>query len=158
VYIKTMKKYNFNLFADYFQFYIQDEQANGDLSEAWDDEATKNRIALAPGVIGVGTARNMDVPVEIIISEKIPECSHDEYDIINECSIEIKSEKLVVAGCTDYFPDAKRIEINPGIYKVRIYYKNLDTVSKVGFDGEDEYLIVLWKHDKVEPLKMIKSK
>lgn len=153
-----MKKYNLNLFADYFQFYIQDEKADGDLSEAWNDEATKNMIALAPGTIGVGTARNMDVPVEITISDNEPKNNYDEYDKINECSIEIKSGKLVIAGCTDYFADAKRIEINPGIYKARIFYKNLDKLSEDGLEGEDQYYIVLWKHDKAEPLKIIKSK
>jgi hypothetical protein len=48
----------------------------------------------------------MDVPVEIIVSGNEPENNPDEYDKINECSIEIKSGKLVVVGCTDYFTDA----------------------------------------------------
>lgn len=29
----------FKLFADYFQFYIQDEDADGNLSDSWNDEA-----------------------------------------------------------------------------------------------------------------------
>lgn len=153
-----MKKYNFNLFADYFQFYIQDEQADCDLSEVWNDESTKNMVALAPGLIGIGTTKNIGVPVEIIISDNKPENNPDEYDRINECSIEIKSEKLVVAGSTDYFPDAKRIEISPGIYKTRIFYKNLNKLNEDGLDGRGQYFIVLWKHDKMEPLKIIKGK
>ena len=43
------------LFADYFQFYLQDEQALGDLSESSTEQATADLLALAPGTIGVGT-------------------------------------------------------------------------------------------------------
>lgn len=46
--------YMFDLFADYFQFYLQDEGADGDLSESWTQEATDRRLALAQGTIGVG--------------------------------------------------------------------------------------------------------
>ena len=36
-----MKSFELTLFADYFQFYIQDEAANGDLSDAWNKETTE---------------------------------------------------------------------------------------------------------------------
>lgn len=57
--------YKFNLSADYFQFYLQDEQSNGDLSHSWTEQALSNMLAIAPGVVGVATVRNMDVPVEV---------------------------------------------------------------------------------------------
>ena len=61
-----MQKFEFELFADYFQFYIQDDNESlGDLSDSWTEEATTNLIAVSDGVIGIGTARNMDVPVTI---------------------------------------------------------------------------------------------
>ena len=58
----------FELFADYFQFYLQDEAASGDLSDAWTPEAVEQLLAIGPGVIGVGTVRNVDVPVEIEVA------------------------------------------------------------------------------------------
>ena len=58
-------KHEFTLFADYFQFYLQDEAASGDLSEAWTVDAVDRLLAVSPGVIGIGTVRNMDVPVEV---------------------------------------------------------------------------------------------
>ena len=58
-----MKSFELALFADYFQFYIQDEAAKGDLSEAWSEEATDRLLAIAPGTIGIGTVRNMEVPI-----------------------------------------------------------------------------------------------
>ena len=58
----------YDLFADYFQFYLQDDdQSFGDLSAAWTGEATERLLAVAPHVIGVGTARNMTVPVSVSV-------------------------------------------------------------------------------------------
>ena len=134
------------LFADYFQFYIQDENANGDLSEKWTDEAVEQLLAITDGTIGVGTVRNMDVPVTIKTFDTEPAFLTDVENVIgqiNECNIEVNSGKVVIAGCTDYFPDAKRIELKNGIYRARIYYGNLDKLSEDGLDGEDFYEIHL---------------
>jgi hypothetical protein len=67
-----MSKHTFQLFADYFQFYLQDESVRGDLSEAWTKDAVARLVALAPGTIGIGTVRKMFVPVTLEISEKAP--------------------------------------------------------------------------------------
>lgn len=77
----------FELFADYFQFYLQDEAAAGDLSESWDPEAVDRLLALAPGTIGVGTVRNTTVPVEVEIAQQAPSGDLDGWDRVNECSI-----------------------------------------------------------------------
>jgi hypothetical protein len=139
-----MTTHAFTLFADYFQFYLQDEKAHGDLSEAWTPQAVERLLALAPGVIGVGTARNMDVPVEVDILETEPRDDRGGWDRVNDCTIDVPSGRLVVAGCTDYFPDAARIEIAPGSYNARIYYGGLSTVSADALEGDDRYRIVLW--------------
>jgi hypothetical protein len=42
-----MKQFKLKLFADYYyQFYLQDEKAKGDLSESWTNEATANLLAV----------------------------------------------------------------------------------------------------------------
>ena len=137
-------KHSFTLFADYHQFYLQDEAADGDLSEAWTPEAVDRLLALAPGVIGVGTVRNMDVPVEVEILSEPPADDLSSWDRVNECSIRFTSTRAVIAGCTDYFPDAARIAVTPGDYRARIYYGDLDSVSADGLEGQDHYRIVLW--------------
>src|SRR4051794_28587591 len=91
------------LFADYHQFYLQDEQATGDLSDAWTDEAVNHLLALAPGVIGVGTVRSTDVPVEVEVVAAAPRDDPTVWDRINECSIDVPSGRIVIAGCADYF-------------------------------------------------------
>ena len=140
-----MKSFELVLFADYFQFYIQDEAATGDLSQAWNEEATDRLLALAPGTVGIGTVRNMDVPVTVDILEHAPEDDFSEWDHVVEAGLDVASGRIVIAGCTDYFPDAKRVEVPPGTYRVRASYGALDTLSEDGLSGDDRYRLQLWR-------------
>lgn len=151
------QRFELDLFADYFQFYLQDEDAKGDLSESWTPEAVERLLAIAPGTIGVGTARNMNVPVVVEIVDKPPDEDASVWDQINECSIAVPSGRLVVAGCTDYFPDARRIELPAGSYRARVYYGDLAALSANGLEGNDHYRIVLWRAEP-ESLRIIKQR
>ena len=135
---------SYTLFADYFQFYLQDECADGNLGDAWTDTAVNDLLALAPGTIGVGTVRNMDVPVEVEILDGPPQNDLAQWDHVMECGIVVPSGRLVIAGCTDYFPDAARLNIASGTYRARIYYGDLDSLREDGLTGDDHYRIVLW--------------
>jgi len=123
---------------------LQDESATESLAESWTDEATGRLLAVASGSIGVGTVRNMDVPVTIEVLDVEPELDSEKWDHINQCSIDVPSGKLVIAGCTDYFPEAKRIHLSPGTYVARISYGALDTLSEDRLDGADHYRVQLW--------------
>ena len=120
------EKYEFELFADCHQFYLQDEEAGGDLSDSWTEQATENLLALAPGTISVGTVRNMDIAVTIEFHDSEPKEDFALWEQINECSIGVPSGKIVVAGCTDYFPDAARISVEPGTYRARVFTATLE--------------------------------
>ena len=154
------KEIRTQLFADYFQFYIQDELVTGDISDAWSQYAVDTRLALAPGTIGISTARNMNVPVIVKFFDGDPGVLivSDETGQINECDLESSSNKLVIAGCTDYFRDALRIEVEIGIYRVRIYYRNMDKLSEDELEGDDTYELHLWLANKKEPVKILKGK
>ncbi|KZN37117.1 hypothetical protein [Pseudoalteromonas luteoviolacea] len=142
-----MRSYELELFADYFQFYIQDDkELNVNLADVWTDEAVANRLAESESIIGVGTARNMDVPVSIHISKSAQVIAEAEFDLINQTTILCESGMLVIAGCTDYFPEAMRIELTPGKYNVQIGYKNLEDISEDKLDGNDSYHIWLSLH------------
>ncbi|BEP64210.1 hypothetical protein GmRootV213_47640 [Variovorax sp. V213] len=121
----------FNLFADYFQFYIQDESADGDLSDAWSDEAVEQLFAVRPGVVGIGTVRNMDVPVTVEVLE---------------------TEKAVDLSEWDHVVDAARIPVAPGTYRLRACYAGLDTLSDGGLQGSDRYHLQLWPAPAIEPV------
>ena len=139
-----MKSFELSLFADYFQFYIQDEAATGDLSRFWDEEATARMLAIAPGTIGIGTARNMDVPVAVEIRDQEPGDDLPEWDHVVEATLDVASGRIIVAGCSDYLPDAMRITVPPGSYRVRVSYGALDTLSENGLNGNDHYRVQLW--------------
>lgn len=146
-----------SLFADYFQFYIQDESADGNLSDAWTKEATDRLLAIAPGTIGIGTVRNMDVPVAVQILETEPDDDSSEWDYVVEASLDVASGRLVIAGCTDYFPDAQRIEVAPGGYRARVSYGALDTLSADGLQGDDHYRLQLWPAAST-PVRVLKHR
>jgi hypothetical protein len=141
----TMKQtYTYEIFADYFQFYLQDEPVQGNLGDSWTEEAVERLLAIAPGTIGVGTVRNMDVPVVVEVTDQAPDDDVAGWDQVNECSLDISSGRIVIAGCTDYFPDAARIVVPPGSYRARVYYGGLDCLSDDGLEGDDHYRVVLW--------------
>jgi hypothetical protein len=142
----NVRSLNFSLFADYFQFYLQDEAASGDLSQSWDEEATERLLAVAPGTIGVGTVRNNSVPVLLEIHDQEPNDDLRAWDHVVECSLDVSSGRVVIAGCTDYFPDAARIVVAPGHYRARVSYGALDTLSESedGLNGDDRYRVQLW--------------
>jgi hypothetical protein len=66
----------FEIFADYFQFYLQDDDIR--LTETphdWNEQAIERMLVTGPHLIGVGTARNMTVPVTVRICEARPTSS-----------------------------------------------------------------------------------
>jgi hypothetical protein len=143
------------LFADYLQ---DDDQELGSLSDAWTQEAVDRLLATGQGVVGIGTVRNMIVPVEVEIHDREPADDSDDWDQIVECALEITTGRIVVAGCTDYFPDAARIEVAPAIYAVRASYGNLDALSEDGLEGDDRYRIQLWATSNPIPTQVRKRR
>ena len=135
-----MARIKLTIFADYHQFYIQDDDNRfGDLSESWTEEATNKLLAVSDRVVGIGTVRNSDVAVVLETCDELPELAHDQWDRINKTAIECETGRLVVAGCTDYFPDAYRLEVEPGIYDLLVGYRNLNAVSANASEGDDSY-------------------
>ena len=143
--------YTLNLFADYYQFYLRDEvEAEEDQPADWGDLLVTQMIAVAPGIIGVGTARNTRVPVSIDVVATRPDDDFTGWDRVTEASLEVPSGRIVVAGTSDYFPEAQRIPVPPGSYRVRICSGGLGSISANGLDGEDHYHVVIWPEGEAE--------
>ena len=146
--VGTVGVHRFELFADYFQFYLQDDDIEaGDFSDSWTPEAIASGVALATRGIAVGTARNTTVPVEVVVRDDPPLESGEHleaWDRVTEASLDVPSGRIVVAGCTDYFPDAARIDVPRGTYAARVYFAGLDSVSHNRLEGDDYYRVVLW--------------
>ena len=138
-----MQRRDLVLFADYHQFYLQDESSAGDLSDAWTEEAVERMLAVAPGVVGIGTASNGNVAVSVEVLGLAPAEPPATYDQVNECSLVVTRGPLVIAGCTEYFPEAARVPAAVGTYRVRVSYC---------LSGEESYLVQLWQAPQIDPV------
>lgn len=138
-----MQTHNFVLFADFHQICLQDEFANKNLSGNWTDDAEREMLAWTSNAIGVRTFSDKFVPVIVQILEGAPaQVDFDAWDHINECSLEVPSGKIVIAGSSDHLPSANRILVEPGTYRARIFYSN--TIPEGDVKSQDHYRIDLW--------------
>ncbi len=139
------------VFADYFQFYLEDGHRDYDeLTEGWCDwtpQNLANRVIAVPGLLNIATARNMRVPVHVELCASEPETDVDQWDHIVETGINIQSGTLVI---TEMGTDDLIVKVSPGYYRVRICFAGLDTLSADGLEGEDTYRIALWPGSPIE--------
>lgn len=136
--------HSFTIFADYHQVYLQDDTAPTHEPLIWDDAMVSDRVVLAEGLIALSTARNMEVPVEVFVTDGPPPFDNDAWDHAVICSITIRSGRLVILGCTDDITNAARIPLPPGTYRARALFAGLDSLSEDGLDGDDRYRVELW--------------
>jgi len=139
------------IFADYFQFYLQDECSSGDLSAAWDQQSVDRKLAVSSGVVGIRTVRNVTVPVELEILESEPLPGRDGFDHVVQGTLVLQSSRLIVAGWADDLADAPRFDVAPDIYRVMLSASGLTTLSPDGLEGEDRYLVQLWPASPIDP-------
>ncbi|MGO1079726.1 hypothetical protein [Inquilinus sp. CA228] len=131
------------LFADYHQFYLSDAAGGAELPTDWTDEALRRRILCAVGVLVVSTARNMTVPVRIELHHEQPQIAAEIADHIVVGDLHTSGE-IVIAGCTDYLPDAARRSVPKGDLRAMVVFTGLGTINEDGVDGEDRYVVHLW--------------
>jgi len=141
-----MSHFVFSIFADYFQFYLEDDDApldEIDFAEAWTEDAVERQLAATPRAIGVGTSRNMTVPVVLEIEATSPD-DDPAAELVTEACFDVKSGRLAILGCTDHAPDATRIEVIPGRHRARVFYYDQEKLSEDALEGDDRYRVVLW--------------
>jgi hypothetical protein len=135
---------NFTLFADYFQFVVMDETSEDDFSEIWGEGDLHRMLAVGRSAVCPGTLRNIDVEVEVHVAEKAPDISIDAFDHAAEASLSVPSGLLVIMGCTGHLPDAPRIEVAPGSYRLLFLVTGVATVKNEWEPAEDKYIVYLW--------------
>ena len=149
------QQHSLDLFADYFQFYVCDGDFQTDTATLWDDTTTDRMLAVGPGLIAVGTARNMDVPLSLEVFSSEPVSDISDWDQVIECALALPSGTVIAFGCTDVQDDAERFQVDPGSYLARVSYGNLADLSDNGLEGNDRYRVQLWpgKTDGVTVVK-----
>jgi hypothetical protein len=135
---------NFNIFADYFQFVVQDERSEDDFAAIWTPDALAAHTAFGKSAVCPGTLRNVEVLVEIVVTDSDPKVDLQTVDHAVEGSIEIQSGCIVVLGCTGYFPDAPRFQIQPGTYRALAVMTGIASIQTEWDPAEDKYILYLW--------------
>jgi hypothetical protein len=139
-----IRRLDFEIDADYRQFYLEDETSPHETGEIWTKETHERILAVSEKLVAVGTARYETVPVAVEFYDSEPALEPEKYSRINECGLEAASQKLISSGCTEWLPDAARIDVEPAIYRVRALYGNFETVVD-DWEGEDFYVLQLWE-------------
>jgi hypothetical protein len=126
------------LFADYYQIHLFDEASVADLAEAWTKEAMANQLAVARDAVGIGTAVNVFVRVAVEVLDRAPVDDSAYFDHVVEGSIEVRSGRLVVMGCTDFEPDAARFTVPHGWLRIRVAKSNLEAATRLGIYSDKD--------------------
>ncbi|WP_433790436.1 hypothetical protein [Actinoplanes sp. CA-252034] len=138
------------LFADYHQIHVTDPVHGGDLGEAWTEGAAADRLAVADGVAGVGTAVDVFVEVTVDVLETAPDVDPGGFDHVVEGAFEVGSGRVLVLGCTDGVEDAAGFDVPGGWTRIRVSLSNLEAAWRAGVDSDDDpgtterVLIQLW--------------
>lgn len=143
--------HRFNIFADYFQFVVQDEKSEDDFGSIWTEEALNRMVAIGETAICLGTLRNVDVPVEVHVMDVEPGLLLEELDHVAEGSFRSPTGRLVVMGCTEYFPDAPRFAVAPGSYRFLYLISGVETITSEWEPAEDLYRLYIWPGEARSP-------
>ena len=131
-----------SLFADYHQFYLADEIAK--LPEMdYTAEDLRARIVTSEQGLVVFTVRNMNVQVRVELHGEEPRIDREEANHVVMGSFRT-SGRIVIAGLSDWAPEAARASVPPGALRAMVIFTGLDTLSEDGLDGDDRYIVHLW--------------
>ena len=149
--------YQLNIFADNFQFQLQDQMEECQFPESWNDSLLGRLFACGKNVVGVSTVRDLDceITVEVYAGKMDERMQLDDpdlapYDHAVQCNIDIPSGRLLISGCTTPCDEMTRLEVPPGHYGVRIFWSNLEKTDALGFEGDDQYLVQLWPYTELD--------
>ena len=143
--------FNDKKYASYYQFYLEDAESKESAENICIDANFEKSLGVGNQMLVINTSRYAAVDVSLTLYKSEPELNLEEAEKINECSLLITS-KLKLGN--EVSSDWTEYEIEKGIYRVRILYKNLSSV--VGDEGNDSYEIQMWKEDEMRATNYLK--
>lgn len=153
--VKSMLSHDIQVFADYHQFYLWDSGSDPVAPVDYTDDDVARMVKVEPRVLVVQPVRNMDVPVRVSIHEGDPGYDATEWDQIVDCSLDLPTGQLQIHESTG--EAVLDLEVEAGVYAARVLFKNLDSLSDDGLDGDDAYQIDLWLGVE-RPLEVVKKR
>jgi len=142
--VGAMSQEEIRLYASHRQFYVQDSQSVGDTGNPsfWSDKACHDRLALAEGILGIGTGSYDFVTVRAEMLSARPPVDLGEWDHVTEGGLQVRSGLILLYGCLS--DSGLFFRVQPGPYRVRCCYANLAaSVDSTGNAG-DWYLVQFW--------------
>jgi hypothetical protein len=136
---------NLEVFADYFQIYLADPFVEDDWSDAWQAPSVlADRFIVRPRILGFCTERNSMVPLRVVSHESAPELSGQlaRADHAVLAGLSTAARRLIVAGCTEYWPSAFSLGARPGLYSAA--FLSFELASVRGLEGNDRYELHIW--------------
>lgn len=129
---------NFNIFADYSQFYLLDGELQPPYPEDVTDQDLEQRFKVIPNLVAFYTVNPVHVMLSLELMPSEPIQNLETWEHVVEVPLDLPSGRLIIAGCTDYLPECPVVELAPGTYTVR-------THARRGSDeSHEEYLALLW--------------
>ena len=132
------------LFADYFQVYLQDDGGAWSLPDDYSAAALRQGVTTSPHALLIHTARNMTVPVRVELHAIRPTIDNDAFQQVVEAGFSAPSGRLLVAGLTDETAAAARIAVPAGPLGALVTFQGLDTLDETELEGDDRYVVHLW--------------
>ncbi|MER6218950.1 hypothetical protein ABT213_33660 [Streptomyces sp. NPDC001674] len=126
---------NLELFADYHQIHVMDEESEGDFGDAWTEQTILDGLGITDGALAIGTPLNVTVAVSVHVLAEQPDDDRDDFDHVVEASLHLASGRLVVMGCTDYLPDAARFDMPADWIRVRASRRNFAAAVDADIDS-----------------------
>ncbi|MBC9714625.1 hypothetical protein H9Y04_18875 [Streptomyces sp. TRM66268-LWL] len=125
------------LFADYHQIHVCDADSDGDLGDAWTEQAVADQLAVARDALGIGTTVDVNVSVTVTVLPQEPIDDSAEFDHVVEAGLHVSAGRLMILGCTDYGPDAATFPVRPGWNRVRASRSNLARAARADIDSDE---------------------
>ena len=140
------RTFSTTVFADYYQVYVHDASFDFAACAAdwfdWTGANAENRVAAAPGMLNICTARNVDVQVQIEVFDAEPPLDVEVWDQVVDAGIALGSGQLTVSSPLG--ENALSLLVDQGKYCSRVFFAGLHTLSDDGLCGQDHYLVQLW--------------
>lgn len=132
------------LMADYHQFLLCDALSWPDAPIYWPESVLRARLNIAPGILVVSTARNMPVPVRVLLHAVRPALDLTGFDHVAEASLHAPSGRIAILGLTDAREGAALAQVPPVPLRALVTFAGLGTLRPDGLDGSDRYGVHLF--------------
>ncbi len=109
----------------------------------WTKQACDNHLAIAAGILGIGTGSYDFVRVRVQQHQTEPPVELSSWDHVVEAGLEVRTQYLMVMGCLS--SSGLFFRVRPGHYRVRCCQANLAASTDSTGDAGDWYLVQFWR-------------